>query len=77
MNSLPEGIDLDCKVTAGSFWQNGNFLANASCEGGGPKMECCWIAKRKVEAAWRETRGLSISNVVREWEKTKQNKAKK
>lgn len=51
MNPLPEGIDPDSEVTAGSFRQNGNLLANASCEERrgrqGPKMECCWIATRK------------------------------
>jgi len=42
MNPLPEGIESDSKVTAGSFGQNGNLLANASCEERGRKKGQRW-----------------------------------
>lgn len=69
MNPLPEGIDPDSKVTAGSFRQNGNLLANASCEesrgGTGAKDGVLLDCHKKVEAVSGETPVWSINSVVR------------
>lgn len=61
MNTLPEGTDPDSKVTVGSLGQNGK-----SCEEGGKRAKdgALLNCHKKVEAAWGETPGWSLSSVV-------------